>query len=93
MPGSEKKNRMEFLDEAIVLAQSGVISLLPDHVIVHPGVVEDKAPLSEQQIAVEVQQVVNLRRAADLLLARKDVDRERVTYVGHSCDASAGGFS
>jgi hypothetical protein len=34
MPGSEKKNRMEFLDEAIVLAHSGVISLLPDHVTV-----------------------------------------------------------
>src|SRR5215467_10333806 len=62
MPGSEKKNRTEFLDEALLLAQAGVISLLPDHVIVHPGFVEDKAPLSPQQIAVEVQQVVNLRR-------------------------------
>jgi hypothetical protein len=41
---------------------------------------------------VEVQQNVNLRRAADLLLARSDVDRERLAYVGHSCDASAGGF-
>ena len=37
MPGSEKENRKEFLDEAVVLAHSGVISLLPDHVIVHPG--------------------------------------------------------
>src|SRR5215831_18965291 len=27
MPGSEKKNRTEFLDEALVLAHSGVISL------------------------------------------------------------------
>ena len=33
MPGSEKENRKEFLDEAVVLAHSGVISLLPDHVI------------------------------------------------------------
>ena len=64
MPGSEKKNRTEFLDEAIVLAHSGVISLLPDHVIVHPGFVEDSTPLNEQQIAVEVQQDVNLRRGA-----------------------------
>src|ERR1700680_4331843 len=69
MPGSEKKNRTEFLDEAIVLAHSGVISLLPDHVIVHPGFVEDSTPLNEQQIAVDVQQDVNLRRGADLLLA------------------------
>jgi hypothetical protein len=32
MPGSERKNRTEFLDEAIVLAHSAAISLLPDHV-------------------------------------------------------------
>lgn len=92
MPGSDKKNRTEFLDEALVLAQSGVISLLPDHVSVRPGFVENPAPLNEQQIDVTVQQVVNLRRGADLLLARKDVDPNRLAYVGHSCDASAGAF-
>jgi dienelactone hydrolase len=92
MPGSDKKNRTEFLDEAIVLAHSGVISLLPDHVSVHPGFQEDNSPLNEKQIAVEVQQDVNLRRGADLLLARKDVDARRLAYVGHSCDATAGGF-
>jgi dienelactone hydrolase len=92
MPGSEKKNRNEFLDEAIVLAHSGVLSLLPDHVTVHPGFVEDNAPMNEQQIAVEVQQDVNLRRGADLLLGRKDVDPKRIAYVGHSCDGTAGGF-
>ena len=92
MPGSDKKNRTEFLDEALVLAHSGVIALLPDHVIVHPGFVEDNSPLNEQQIDVEVQQDVNLRRGADLLSARKDVDPRRLAYVGHSCDASAGAF-
>lgn len=92
MPGSEKKNRTEFLDEAVLLAHSGVISLLPDHVSVRPGFVEDTAPLSEQDSAVEVQQDVNLRRGADLLLARLDVDPSRLAYVGHSCDGSAGGF-
>jgi hypothetical protein len=54
--------------------------------------VEDSTPLNEQQIAVEVQQDVNLRRGADLLLARKVVDPNRLAYVGHSCDGSAGGF-
>jgi dienelactone hydrolase len=92
MPGSEKKNRTEFLDEAVVLAHSGVISLLPDHVSIRPGFVGDYTPLNEQQVAVEVQQDVNLRRGADLLLARKDVDPKRLAYVGHSCDAAAGGF-
>jgi dienelactone hydrolase len=92
MPGSEKENRKEFLDEAIVLAHSGVISLSPDHVIVHPGFVADNSPLNEQQVAVEVQQDINLRRGADLLLARSDVDPKRLAYVGHSCDAGAGAF-
>jgi dienelactone hydrolase len=92
MPGSEKKNRTEFLEEAIVLAHSGVISLLPDHVTVHPGFAEDNTPLNEQQVAVEVQQDVNLRRGADFLLTRKDVDPRRLAYVGHSCDGSAGAY-
>ena len=92
MPGSQKKNRTEFLEEAVVLAQSGVISLLPDHVSVRPGFVEDDTPFNENQVAVMVQQVVNLRRGADLLLSRPDVDAKRIAYVGHSCDAAAGGF-
>jgi dienelactone hydrolase len=92
MPGSEKKNRTEFLDEAVVLAHSGVISLLPDHVSVRPGFAADNSPLNEQQVAVEVQQDVNLRRGVDLLLARKDADPKRLAYVGHSCGADAGGF-
>jgi dienelactone hydrolase len=92
MPGSEKKNRTEFLDEAIVLAHSGVVSLLPDHVTVRPGFVADNAPLNEQQFAVEVQQDINLRRGADLLLAREDVAPKHLAYVGHSCDAQAGAF-
>jgi dienelactone hydrolase len=92
MPGSEKLNRTEFLDEALVLARSGVIALLPDHVMARPGFVEDTTPLNTQQIDVLVQQVINMRRGADLLLARKDVDAKRLAYVGHSCDGGVGGF-
>ncbi len=92
MPGSEKLNRTEFLDEAVVLARSGVIALLPDHVIAHPDFVQSKEMLNTQQIDVIVQQVVNTRRGADLLLARKDVDAKRLAYAGHSCNAEVGGF-
>src|SRR6202163_5006499 len=56
MPGSEKKDGTEFLDEAIALARSGVVSLLPDHVNTRPGFVQDNTPLNLQQIAVELQQ-------------------------------------
>jgi len=92
MPGSDKKNRKEFLEEALVLARQGVAALLPDHVMVHPGFVEDPSPLSEAQVSVMVQQVVDLRRGADVLLSRGDIDSKRLAYVGHSCDATAGGF-
>jgi len=95
MPGSDKKNRTEFLAEALVLARSGVISLLPDHVTVRPGFPEppkDQDPLSEEQFGIGVQQIINLQRGADLLLARKDVDGKRLAYVGHSCDAAMGGY-
>jgi dienelactone hydrolase len=95
MPGSDKKNRAEFLAEALVLARSGVISLLPDHVTVRPGFpapTKDTPPLDERQFGIGVQQIVNLRRGADLLLARKDVDPARLAYVGHSCGADAGGY-
>jgi dienelactone hydrolase len=69
-----------------------VISLLTDGPIARPGHVEDKTPLNEQQIADMVQQVVDMRRGADLLLARKDVDSKRLAYVGHSYDATVGGL-
>lgn len=93
MPGSDKKNRTEFLDEALVLARSGVISLLPDHVTVRPGFPTPPAdPLAEEQFGVGIQQIINLQRGADLLFARKEVDRKRLAYVGHSCDAQTGAY-
>jgi dienelactone hydrolase len=92
MPGSKQMNRSEFLEEAVVLAQSGVVSLLPNHVISNPGFVQNSDPLSTQQIDVLVQQVVNVRRGADLLVARKDVDPNRLAFVGHSCDGQVAAF-
>src|SRR5437868_4167663 len=91
-PNSAMRNRKEFLDEAVSLAPSGVVSLLTDGPIARPGHVEDKSPLNEQQVTDMVQQVVDMRRGADLLLARKEVDPKRLAYVGHSYDATVGGF-
>jgi len=86
------RNRKEFLDEAVVLAQAGVVSLLTDGPVARPGHVEDKDPLNERQVADLVQQILDMRRGADLLLARKDVDPRRLAYVGHSYNATVGGF-
>src|SRR6266480_2167742 len=89
---SEFRNRKEFLQEAVALAHAGVVSLLTDGPIARPGHIEDKAPLNQQQVTDLVQQVVDMRRGADLLLARKDVDPKRLAYVGHSYNAMVGGI-
>ncbi len=89
---SEMRNRKEFLDEAVALAQAGVVSLMTDGPVARPGHVQDKDPLSDQQATDLVQQILDMRRGADLLLARKEVDPRRLAYVGHSYNASVGGF-
>src|SRR5579863_10309346 len=48
-PNSEFFNRKEFLEEAVVLAQAGVVSLLPTGPGARPGHVQDRTPLNEQQ--------------------------------------------
>jgi dienelactone hydrolase len=92
MPGSAFLNRKEFLEEAVALAPSGLVSLLPDGPIARPGHKEDDSFLSEQQVADRVQAIVDMRRGADLLLARSDVDPKRLAYVGHSYNAEVGAF-
>ena len=89
---SEFRNRKEFLAEAVALAHAGVVSLLTDGPIARPGHTEDKVPLTEQQATDLIQQIVDMRRGADLLLARRDVDQKRLAYVGHSYNASVGGI-
>jgi len=87
---SPVRNRKEFLDEATVLAQAEVVSLLPDGPVARPGHVTNNEPLNEQQITDMVQAVVDIRRGLDLLLARGDVDPKRIAFVGHSYHASVG---
>jgi dienelactone hydrolase len=87
---SPMRNRTEFLDEAAALAQVGVVSLLTDGPVARPGHVESKDPLDEQAAADFLQQVLDMRRGVDLLLARKDVDAKRIAFVGHSYNAGVG---
>ena len=89
---SSMRNRRQFLDEAVVLAQAGVVSLLPDGPIARLGHVESKEPLNEQQVINLVQAVVDMRRGVDVLLRRRDVDPKRIAFVGHSYNAEVGAF-
>jgi dienelactone hydrolase len=94
MPGSPLKNRRQFLDEAVALAQSGALSLLIDAPLIRPGFVEEKDEVRAQVQSAEAsrQQVIDFRRGVDLLTARRDVDPARIAYVGHSYDAHIGGI-
>jgi dienelactone hydrolase len=87
---SPMKSRRQFLDEAVVLARSGVVSLLTDGPVARRGFTPDKTPLNEKQFVDLVQQVVDMRRGADLLLARPEVDPRRLAFVGHSYNAAVG---
>ena len=93
--GSPLANKDEFLEEAVVLARSGVVSLLIDAPQARNEWVEaksDAGPLeaAKQQSEAGVHQVTDLRRGIDLLYGRPDVDRKRIAYVGHSWDAHVG---
>src|SRR3989442_5724544 len=87
---SSLRNRKQFLDEAVALAQSGLVSLLTDHPMSRLGHVQSKDPLDEQNATDFLQQVIDMRRGVDLLTARKDVDPKRIAFVGHSCNAGVG---
>ena len=84
MPGAANSSRDEFLNEAIMLAPRGVISLLVDSPQHRPGYKPAANPV------LVTQQVIDLRRGLDLLLSRPDVDASRIAYVGHSWNAGNG---
>src|SRR5207253_1116561 len=64
---SSMRNRKEFLDEALLLAQSGVVSLLPDALVARPGYVPSKDPLDDRNAADFLQSVIDIRRGVDVL--------------------------
>ncbi len=87
---SSMRNRRQFLEEAVVLAQAGVVSLLTDGPVARPGHIESKDPLDERVATDFLQQVIDMRRGVDVLLARRDVDPKRIAFVGHSYNAGIG---
>jgi dienelactone hydrolase len=72
-------NRTEFLDEARALAREGVVSLLPGQLF--PWHEPPSDPGHDKETVVR--QVVELRRALDVLAAQPGVDPARIGVVGH----------
>jgi dienelactone hydrolase len=85
--------RGEFIPEAKAYACVGVVSLLPDYRWERPrpwySEVDDFAH-PDMDRKTRINTVVEMRRAIDLLLARTDVDPNRLGYVGHSFGAQWG---
>jgi dienelactone hydrolase len=85
--------RAEFIPEAKIYAKAGAISLIPDYPWDRPQPwrkTPDHFDKPELDREAEIQAVVDLRRGMDLLLARPDVDGQRLAYVGHSYGAQWG---
>lgn len=90
--GSPLANKDEFLEEALLLARAGVMSVLVDAPPARHEYVPEKDSMAaaRQQGDDTAHQVIDLRRAIDLLHVRRDVDFKRIAYVGHSWDADVG---
>jgi dienelactone hydrolase len=85
--------RAEFIPEAKVYAKAGAISLIPDYPWDRPQPwrkTPDHFDKPELDREAEIQAVVDLRRGIDVLLARPDVNPQRLAYVGHSYGAQWG---
>ncbi len=86
--GASLGDRNEFLEEAVGLARKGTLSLL----------IQGRFPWSVGAQGYEadrlqvIHQVIELRRAIDLLLSQPGVDPQRVGYVGHDYGAMYGGI-
>lgn len=81
-------NRTEFLDEAVTLASEGTASVLIDAMWAQAGWYGARIP--EKDYEASIRQVIDLRRALDVLLAQPGVDAKRIAYVGHDFGAMYG---
>jgi uncharacterized protein len=91
LPGT----RRDLLPRALDLANAGVISLLIDAPFaraqrIGPGT--QPLNFTTQDRDEQIQLIVDLRRAMDLLAARPDVDQNAIGYLGSSYGAAMGGL-
>lgn len=84
--GNPTSNRTEFLDDAVILASQGVVSVLVQGVF--PWT-QDPQSLEQDRQAI-VDEILVARRSFDLLESRPDVDPGRLAFVGHDYGAMYG---
>jgi dienelactone hydrolase len=85
-------DKSEWLAESVEMAKRGAVCIAIDAPFLRPDVPPwPESNKAEGERNAYIQMVVDLRRAVDMLVARKDVDPKRVGYVGHSLGATWGG--
>ncbi|MFL6201783.1 MAG: alpha/beta hydrolase [Thermoanaerobaculia bacterium] len=87
-------DRSTFLDEAVLMAQRGLVSLLIGAPFTRPENRGQRGGNPWEPVASrkeQVQGIVDVRRGFDLLVSRPEVDAKRLAYVGHSYGATIGG--
>jgi hypothetical protein len=85
-------NRMNFLDEAVMLAQQGAASLLVEAPWAQGEAWGKTMGEPEHDRQEHIQTAIDLRRAIDFISIRPEVDTNRLGYVGHSFGALFGGI-
>jgi predicted esterase len=80
-PPSPDSNRSQFVDEAKEMARSGAVCLLIETLWSDPDFFLKRTQADDIQNSVE--ELVNTRRAIDLVLAQPGVDAGRFALVGH----------
>lgn len=80
-PESGSSNRSQFEEEAKEMTRAGAVCLLVETLWSDPEFFIKRT--QEDDLRNSMEEVVNLRRALDLLCDQSNVDSERVAYVGH----------
>jgi len=80
-PHAHDSNRSQFVEEAKELAHGGAVCLLIETLWSDLDFFLKRTQAEDGQNSIE--EVVNIRRALDLLLSQPGVDPARVAYVGH----------
>lgn len=80
-PESRDSNRSQFVEEAKELARCGAACLLVETMWSDPDFFLKRTQAEDMQNSIE--EVVNTRRAMDLLLSEPDIDPSRFALVGH----------
>jgi predicted esterase len=80
-PQSPDSNRSQFVDEVREMARCGATCLLVETMWSDPDFFLKRTQADDRENSM--QEVVNLRRAMDLLLSQPQIDSKRFAFVGH----------